>query len=105
VISCSALPLNTPGRKGRGTQKPTQTKEVSYFAKVFPKQIQEFSNTERAKYEPQVYFEKRATNWTRSMFLKDAEKLTGGERQGQIETRMIISNDIEPILASCVPRL
>ena len=75
-------------------QKPTQTKELSYFAKVFSKQIQEFSNTERAKYESQVYFEKRATKWTRSVSLEDAEKLTGRERQGQIETRMVISNEL-----------
>jgi hypothetical protein len=46
--------------------KPNQEKELAYFTQAFAKHIQEFSETERAKYPLQQDYKKRARTWIRS---------------------------------------
>jgi len=50
----------------RPQNKPTQAKALEHFCKVFAKQIHDFGETERAKYQPAENYRKRASTWVKS---------------------------------------
>jgi hypothetical protein len=47
-------------------KKPNQAKDLAYFCKAFVKQIHDFGETERAKYQSAEYYRKRASTWVKS---------------------------------------
>jgi hypothetical protein len=82
--------------------KPNQEKELAYFTQAFVRQIQEFSNTERAKYPPQEDYKKRARTWIRSTPPTSSESVRD-DRKGKKakqsedpspETRDVISPEL-----------
>jgi hypothetical protein len=46
-------------------KKQNQGKDLAYFCKAFAKQIHDFGETERAKYQPVEYYRKRAGAWVK----------------------------------------
>ena len=55
-------------------KKPNQAKDLAYFCKAFAKQIHDFGESERAKYQPIEYYRKRAGIWVTSK-----DEATGNE--------------------------
>lgn len=66
-------------------QKPTQNKDLGFFAHAFAKQIQEFSTSLRSRYLSKEQYEKKASSWQTS----DESKAAPGAC-----TRKVFSQDI-----------
>jgi hypothetical protein len=77
-------------------KKANQAKDLAYFSKAFAKQIHDFGITERAKYHPASYHQKRATTWVKSTNPPpEAENSTKPDQEKEeIEKRKVISTEI-----------
>lgn len=75
-------------------KKPNQARDLAYFCKAFAKQIHDFGETERAKYEPVEYYQKRASTWVTS----EDENLKIDENATELESwkdKKLSSKEVE----------
>lgn len=84
-------------------KKPNQAKDLAYFCKAFAKQIHDFGESERAKYQPVEYYRKRAATWVKSKdetteHDEDVSKMRsvkgGGKSKETIEMRKVIPTSL-----------
>ncbi len=82
-------------------KKPNQAKDLAHFCKAFAKQIHDFGDSERAKYQPVEYYRKRAGTWLKSKDEatekdEDVRKIRsvkgGGKSNETIEMRKVVPN-------------
>ncbi|KAK8023771.1 hypothetical protein PG993_011837 [Apiospora rasikravindrae] len=72
------------------------SKEIDYFCRALAQRVQEFAETERAKYRPQAELRERARTWTRSV-VTDAlgPRRPAGSAETETETRMVYPNEMQ----------
>ncbi|KAK7972539.1 hypothetical protein PG988_006673 [Apiospora saccharicola] len=75
-------------------EKGSDSKEIDYFCRALAQRVQEFAETERAKYRPQAEFQDRAKGWTKSVVPSSSSSHTPSSG-GKTETRMVIPEELE----------
>ncbi|KAK8074104.1 hypothetical protein PG994_005003 [Apiospora phragmitis] len=70
------------------------TKVIDYFCRALAKRVQEFAETERAKYRPQAELRERAKGWTKSVPRYSSQKAGSGS-SSETETRMVYPDEMQ----------